>query len=208
MEQILWKMGNGMSVLKFLYFGIVKGYSRLCQRYAFLRGKQEQTSIQKGKSLEKQAEQLLNEYGDSILRLAYTYLHNMADAEDILQETMIAYIQNKPGLVNGNHEKAWLLRVAANKSKNKIEYNRIRQTDELQEELLEQRRDDLSFVWDAVKQLPERYREAIHLFYYEGYSTREIARILGRKEGSIRSDLSRGRQMLKEILGEVYDFER
>lgn len=208
MEQILGKMENGMSVLKSLYIGIVKSYSCLCQRYALLRGKQEQISIQKGKSPEKQAEQLLNEYGDSILRLAYTYLHNMADAEDILQETMIAYIQNKSGLVNGNHEKAWLLRVAANKSKNKIEYNRIRQTDELQEELLEQRRDDLSFVWDAVKQLPERYREVIHLFYYEGYSTREIAHILCRKEGSIRSDLSRGRQMLKEILGEVYDFER
>lgn len=152
------------------------------------------------------AARLLDNYGNSILRLAYSYLHNMSDAEDILQDTLMKYLDSRPSLINSAHEKAWLMRVAANLSKNKIDYNRIRQTDELNENLTEQEHDDLSFVWDAVTELPEQYREVIHLFYYEGYTTREIARILKRKETSIRSDLHRGRAKLKEILKEAYDF--
>ena len=216
MEQILGKMRNEKPVFRYLYVGITWLRTIVSRRYTWVREKQEselprwlEQKEQKAPGVlekqERQVEQMLNAYGDSILRLAY--LHNIADAEDILQDTMIAYIQDKPRLLNQKHEKAWLLRVAANKSKNKIEYNRIRQTDELEEQLSQERRDDLSYVWDAVKQLPEKYREAIHLFYYEGYSTKEIARILCRKEGSVRSDLSRGRQMLREILEEVYDFE-
>ena len=68
-------------------------------------------------------------------------------------------------------------------------------------------REDLSFVWDAVKKLPEKYREVIHLFYYEGYQTKEISKILSRNESSVRSDLKRGRERLKDLLREAYDFE-
>ncbi len=156
---------------------------------------------------EQQAERLLNEYGDNILRLAYTYLHNISDAEDILQDTLIQYIRTAPAFENSFHEKAWLIRVAGNLSKNKIKYNNIRLTDELKDNLEAQCQKDLSFVWEAVKQLPIKYREAVHLYYYEGYSTAETAKILGRKESTIRSDLKRGREKLKEILKERYDFE-
>ena len=68
-------------------------------------------------------------------------------------------------------------------------------------------KDDLSFVWDAVKALPVNLRAVIHLFYHEGYSTAEIARLLGRKESTVRSDLRRGRAKLKETLKEAYDFD-
>ena len=98
------------------------------------------------------------------------------------------------------------MHVAANLSKNRIVYNRTRHADELNDALVSEEREDLSFVWEAVKALPETYREAIHLFYYEGYQTAEIAKILDRKEATIRSDLRRGRQKLKEILKEDYDF--
>lgn len=100
-----------------------------------------------------------------------------------------------------------LLRVAANLSKNRLSYNKLRQTDELSEELTAEGREDLSFVWDAVRQLPVQYREAVHLFYYEGLSTRQIASVLDRSEATIRSDLHRGREQLKRILKEAYDFE-
>lgn len=100
-----------------------------------------------------------------------------------------------------------LLRVAANLSKNRLSYNKLRQTDELNEELTAEGREDLSFVWDAVRQLPVQYREAVHLFYYEGLSTRQIASVLDRSEATIRSDLHRGREQLKRILKEAYDFE-
>lgn len=153
------------------------------------------------------ASRLLDQYGNMILRLAYSYLHNQSDAEDILQETLIKYLQTAPTFAGSVHEKAWLLKVAANLSKNRIDYNRLRETDELEETLVAKERQDLSFVWEAVKQLPANYRAAIHLFYYEGCSTAEIARILDRKESSVRSDLRRGRERLKNILKEAYDFE-
>lgn len=153
------------------------------------------------------ASRLLDQYGNMILRLAYSYLHNQSDAEDILQEALIKYLQSAPAFAGPVHEKAWLLKVAANLSKNRIDYNRLRQTDELEETLVAKERQDLSFVWEAVKQLPANYRAAIHLFYYEGCSTADIARILDRKESSVRSDLRRGREQLKNILKEAYDFE-
>lgn len=105
-------------------------------------------------AINERAEYILNTYGDSILRYAYSYLHNMSDAEDILQDTLIQHLKTDPVFENAAHEKAWLLRVAANLSKNRLDYNSIRKTDELNEELAADERDDLSFVWEAVKSLP------------------------------------------------------
>ena len=158
-------------------------------------------------SSKERAGQIIDLYGDKVLRLAYSYVHNMSDAEDILQDTLIQYIKAAPSFESSEHEKAWILRVAANISKNKIRYNNYRETDELMEELVAEDEEDLSFVWDAVKQLPEKYREVIHLFYEEGFSTGEISKILKRKESTVRSDLLRGREKLKSILKEAYDFE-
>lgn len=157
--------------------------------------------------VDRQAERFLDDYGNNILRLAYSYLHNLNDAEEILQDTLIQYLKTLPRLESREHEKAWLLRVAGNLSKNKIEYNKRRYTDEINEELIAEEREDLSFVWEAVKELPDKYREVIHLHYYEGYQTAHIAKILKRNESTIRSDLRRGRERLREILKEAYDFE-
>lgn len=152
------------------------------------------------------AERLLNQYGNSILRLAYSYLHNIADAEEVVQDTLVQFLKETPAFADATHEKAWCLRVAGNLAKNRIKYNQVREADELNEELASEERDDLSFVWEAVKALPVKYREVVHLFYHEGYSTAEIARILERKEATVRSDLSRGREQLKTVLKEAYDF--
>ena len=160
------------------------------------------------KSAAERAAELIDKYGNVILRVAYSYLHNMEDAEDILQDTLIQFLRNNPTFANDNHEKAWLITVASNLSKNKILYLKRRQADELSEELVADKdKEDLSYVWDAVKQLPEKYREVVHLFYQEGYSTKEIAEILNRNESTVRSDLKRGRDRLKNILKEAYDFE-
>ena len=135
------------------------------------------------------------------------YLHNMEDAEEVLQDTLIQYLKTAPHFEGAAHEKAWLLRVAGNLSKNRIAYNTVRSTDELNESLVTQQREDLSFVWQAVKDLPVKYREVIHLFYYEGLSTGQIAAILEQNESTVRSHLKRGREKLKLILKEGYDFE-
>ena len=161
--------------------------------------------------IERETVEIMDQLGNAILRLAYSYLHNMEDAEDILQETLIKFVTAKPVFENEKHRKAWLLTVAANLAKNRIEYNRVRSSEELNEEIAgaapEEEEDDLSFVWEAVKKLPDNQREVIHLFYQEGYKTAEIANILGRKEATIRSDLKRARDKLKEILKEANDFE-
>ena len=165
------------------------------------------TEIQISSRTDQMAAEALNTYGNAILRCAYSYLHNMADAEEILQDTLLKLLTAAPTFDSEEHKKAWLLKVAANLSKNRIEYNALRDCDELDESLAAEGREDLSFVWEAVKQLPIQYREVIHLHYYEGYSTEEMAQILSRNPSTIRSDLRRGREKLKSVLKEAYDFE-
>ena len=125
-------------------------------------------------AINERAGYILNTYGDSILRYAYSYLHNMSDAEDILQDTLIQYLKTGPVFENAAHEKAWLLRVAANLSKNRLDYNSIRKTDELNEELAADERDELaaderdelSFVWEAVKSLPFTPEQTEYISYW------------------------------------------
>ena len=163
--------------------------------------------------IEKEAEEILNTIGNSILRLALSYLHNIEDAEDILQETMIKFVTVRPVFESESHRKAWLMRVASNLAKNRIDYNRVRDTMELNEEIVGEVQEDLDkgdeykAIWDAVRSLPVHQREAIHLFYQEGYSTAEIAQITGRREATVRSDLKRARDKLREMLKEASDFE-
>ena len=173
----------------------------------FISSGQSARERERAESVNAQAERLLDKYGNAVLRMAYGYLHNMTDAEDIVQETMIRFLNAAPAFESPAHEKAWLLRVAANLSKNRIAYNKIRQSDELNEEITAEEAEDLSFVWEAVKSLPVKYREVIHLFYHEGYQTAQIAKVLGRNESTVRSDLRRGREKLKEVLKGEYDFE-
>lgn len=175
--------------------------------FAFSSGQEDAKREVSRTVINQQAEMILDTYGNSILQYAYTYLHNMSDAEEVLQDTLIQFLKTAPVFESREHEKAWLLRVAANLSKNRIRYNAVRKTDELQEELVAEQREDLSFVWDAVKSLPEKHREVVHLFYHEGYSTKQIADILRKNEATVRSDLHRGRAKLKELLKEEYDFE-
>ena len=159
------------------------------------------------KAKNDRAEQILNRYGNAILRFSYTYVHNLVDAEDILQEVLIRWLQTSPKFINQAHEKAWFMKVTANLSKNRLQYNALRYADALDETLAAQEEKSLQELWEAVKSLDSPYREAIHLFYHEGCSVKEISRILDRRETTVRSDLHRGRMKLKAILKEDYDFE-
>ena len=163
--------------------------------------------------IEKEAGEILDVHGNAILRLALSYLHNKEDAEDILQETMIKFVTVRPNFESETHRKAWLMRVASNLAKNRIDYNKVRDTMELNEEIAGEVQEDLDngdeykAIWDAVRCLPVHQREAIHLFYQEGYQTAEIARITGRREATVCSDLKRARDKLRELLKEADDFE-
>ena len=135
-------------------------WKRCIQRVRQITAVQEQSNTKE--TVNQKAAQLLEIYGDSILRMAYSYLHNMSDAEDILQETLIRYLQTMPELENASHEKAWLLKVAANLSKNRIDYNRVRQTDELEESLVAEKRLSICFITRGIPQ------HRLHRFWKPG----------------------------------------
>lgn len=163
-------------------------------------------STEEKEGIQYKTERLFEEHGTAILRLSYSYLHNLTDAEDVLQDTLLQYMRSVPRFENAAHEKAWLLRVAINISKNKIKSKEKLDDAELDEGLLSDDEQDLKFVWEAVSSLTVIYREVLHLFYQEGYSTAQIARILDKKETTIRSLLHRAREKLKIVLKEDYDF--
>lgn len=151
-------------------------------------------------------EQDLDYYGDMLLRLAYSYMKNMHDAEDILQDVFIQLMKNIGIFESREHKKSWLICVTRNLCRNKLKSSWFKKRDELVELPYydNYKNDD---VLDAVMKLPVKYREVIHLFYYEDYTTAKIAEIIDKKESTVRSLLHRGRSILKDVLKEEYDFE-
>lgn len=153
--------------------------------------------------------QFFDEYGNSIYRLALSYMKNVPDAEDVVQEVLIKRMVRAPKFESSEHEKAWTIRVTINLCKNKLTSLHRKKRADVSEtlHLASEMEEDDRGVLEAVFRLPENYRTAIHLYYYEGYKTEEIARILGKKDATVRSYLHRGREILKKELGEVVDFE-
>lgn len=149
-------------------------------------------------------EQALDQFGDDILRLAYSYMKSREDAEDVVQEVLIRFMQSAKQFEDWEHVKAWLLRVAANLCKDKLK-SASRQREVAIPEGYEaaatsEGLEDESDVMQAVMALPEKYRSVIHLYYFEEYATAEIAAILQKKEATIRSLLKRGREKLEKMM--------
>ena len=149
---------------------------------------------------------VLSRYADMVYRLAFARTKSRYDADDILQEVFLRYIRSAPDFQEEEHCRAWLIRTTVNCSKTLLMSAWFRKTVPLDDTLVAEMR-ETGEVYDAVLRLPKAYRTVVHLYYYEGYKTAQIARILRRKEATVRSDLRRGREKLREILREVYDFE-
>ena len=153
---------------------------------------------------------LLDKYGDMVLRIAYTYLKNRADAEDIVQDVFLRIIDKKPSFNDENHEKSWLIRATINMCKNKVNmfWNKNKcSIDDVQEFAVSDKYNTDTSVFQEVMALGEKYRVVVYMYYYEGYSTPEIANVIGKNETTIRSLLHRARNKLKDMLKEDYDFE-
>ena len=148
---------------------------------------------------------LISKYSARIIRIAFTYVKNMADAEDIAQDVFLAYLTANVLFLSEEHDKAWLIRVTVNKSKNYIKAHWFRERTPLPEDLSylpEEENEALS----AVLELDVKYRLPIHLFYYESYSLKEIADILHTNPATIGTRLARARAILKKKLGGI-DYE-
>lgn len=153
---------------------------------------------------------LISEHGNTVLRIAYTYLKNMADAEDIVQDVFLSVIDKKPAFNDKSHEKLWLIRVTINMCKNKLnrfwERNKRPLSSAAEIPHYDEYNADKTVI-NAVMSLPEKYRIAVYMHYYEGYSAADIAKITHSQESTVRSLLHRARNKLKNILKEDYDFE-
>lgn len=151
---------------------------------------------------EQDVNRAVEKYADTVFRICILHLKNKSDAEDIFQEVFLKFALNDKEFENANHEKAWIIRVTINACKDLIKSffrNRTISIDELIS-VADEEKEDLSYVLEAVLKLPVKYRDAIYLHYYEGYSALEIGEILGKNENTVYSILSRGRSMLKESL--------
>lgn len=148
----------------------------------------------------RKTEDALSRHGKRILALAYSYLQNREDAEDVLQETMIRYLRSGREFNDEEHEKAWLLTVAANLSKNIIR-SRSREGGPVPDELTAEGIPEESIALkDAVAKLPDIYREVIQLFYYQDLTIAETAAVLGEKESTVKSRLRRAKGLLGRVM--------
>ena len=146
-------------------------------------------------------EEMIQKYAQTVYRLAYAQTCQQSDADDVFQEVFLRYLRKRPVFVNKEHEKAWFLRVTINCAKSLHTTFFRKQTVALDESMPAQEQEDCELA-EALAKLPPKYRGVIHLFYYEGYSTDEIANILHQKGGTVRIQLTRARRMLKEQMKE------
>ena len=146
-------------------------------------------------------------YADRVFAAAFSVCGNRDDADDVTQDVFLRYQTAGQDYTDEKHLKAWLLRVAINRAKDLTtsfwHRHKVSWEDYMDELEFEEPADGSLF--EAVMRLPEKYRTVIHLFYYEDYSVREIADLLKHGEGTVKSQLSRGRALLKSQLAEDWN---
>lgn len=148
-------------------------------------------------------EELFERYAPILMRVAFTYVKNIPDAEDIVQEVFLTAFTSDKEFENSKHQKAWLIRVTINKCKNYQKSAWLRKTIPLEECMAETSEEDRA-VLEQILALPQKYREVIYFYYVEGYSLAEIADYLGRKVSTVGTQLQRGRKKLRiDLEGEM-----
>lgn len=145
-------------------------------------------------------ENAFEKYADTVYRLAFVRTKSKADSDDILQEVFLRYLRVWHKMQSEEHIKAMLLRITVNCSNSLMGSAHFKRTEALNDTLAAEECLTDSYVLDEVLKLPQKYRTAIHLHYYCGYSVEEIARIEQSKPSTVKTHLSRGRKILKNIL--------
>ncbi|MDR1960941.1 MAG: sigma-70 family RNA polymerase sigma factor [Gracilibacteraceae bacterium] len=153
---------------------------------------------------ESEARRAVELYADTVRRVCFLHMKNHSDVEDVFQDVFLKYVLRIAPFDSYEHEKAWLIRVAVNACKD-VHKSFFRRKglslEELDSEPSYDMPEDSRAILDAVLALPEKYRDVIYLFYYEGYSAVEIAGLLGKNENTIYTWLSRAKGKLKDALG-------
>lgn len=151
---------------------------------------------------EQEARRLVECYSDMILRLSLGYLKSRQEAEDICQNVFLKYISTNTVFHSEEHEKAWIIRTTINACKDTLKsaYHKKMVVTEDVWKGVSQDEDAFWEVREAVFALPVKYRIVIYLYYFEGYSAKEIAKMLGKTQNAVSLSLSRGRRKLREML--------
>lgn len=145
-------------------------------------------------------------YKDTIYRLAYSWCKNASQSEDVFQDVFYKYLIYRPVFRDETHEKAWFVRTTINTCKDTLKQKWNKDTLSLEERdtsthnLYYENTEEADQLLEAVFSLPEKYRLPIHLYYYEDYSVREIAKMLHRSESAIQTQLQRGRNKIRKLL--------
>lgn len=153
---------------------------------------------------EQDVNETIDAYANMIQRICLCHLKNYADMEDIFQNVFIKYMLYDKDFTSEAHKKAWLLRVASNACKDYFRTSFWKRKEPLDDHiatLSSTMDEDHLQVLEAVRSLPDKYKDVIYLHYYEGFQAAEIGEILGKKENTVYSLLSRGRVLLKKTLG-------
>lgn len=147
-------------------------------------------------------EEVVNTYSDMVYRIALNILCNREDANDVMQDVFLRLVRNKSKIKSKEHIKHWLIKVTINCSKSKATESYKKNTVSISEisESSISCTNEIDETISSVMKLPEKYKVPIHLYYYQQLTVEEISKILGITKSGVRSRLSRGRNMLKEIL--------
>lgn len=150
-------------------------------------------------------ENVVRYYADMVYRLAFARTGTKYDADDIFQEVFLRYVTKRPAFKSEEHRKAWLLRVTVNCS-NKF-WNSFwkKKVQGLTGDLVFAEQETVE-LYEELQKLPPKYREVVHLFYYEDMPLEEISRVLKRKNSTVRTQLTRARAMLRKFMEEE-DYE-
>jgi len=148
-------------------------------------------------------EAIIKKHENKLYRTALAIIGCKADAEDIVQDVFIKLFEKQQNFESTAHEAAWLIRVTVNLCKNRLRSHWWKRTVPLLDTYPAQNNEQQD-IMQTILTLPSKYRGIIHLFYYEGYSTKEIAEITEQKESTVRQQLTRARRMLKDFLEGEY----
>lgn len=153
-------------------------------------------------------ENIIDIYGNMLFRYSLLMLGNVEDAEDVVQDTLLKYWQKAPNFQDMDHEKAWLLTVAANRCRDLLRFRMrhpaldIDSIAEVAGEMWEDASD--SGILEALMTLPEKYKSVLYLYYVEEYRMEDIASVIGRTSSAVKMRLKKGRQLLEETYRKEY----
>lgn len=154
--------------------------------------------------LADEVEYILHTHGNMLFRLAFAMLGNASDAEDVVQETLIKYIEKTPEFENEEHKKSWLITVASNRCKDLIRSQK-RHPEVNLEEWNSVTKDSMdSGIVEALMTLPEKFRLVLILYYVEEYRIEDIAKIIGKTKSAVKMRLQKGRKLLEETYRKEY----